>query len=67
MQPESIGMVIGGSLVTMGGEPARLGINPITINPYFCRHNSNLFDSFAIGLGKGAKAICKATKTKLQK
>lgn len=33
MQPEDISMVIDGDTVTLGGEEARIGVNPITLDP----------------------------------
>lgn len=33
MQPEDIAMVIDGNTVTLGGEAARIGVNPITLDP----------------------------------
>ena len=32
-RPEDIEMVIDGEVVTMGGKPARIGVNPITVDP----------------------------------
>ena len=32
-RPEDVDMVIDGRLVTLGGAPARIGVNPITIDP----------------------------------
>lgn len=32
-RPEDIDMVIDGRVVTLGGDPARVGVNPITIDP----------------------------------
>ena len=33
MQPEDLPMVIDGNTVTLGGEEARIGVNPITLDP----------------------------------
>lgn len=33
MQPEDIPMIIDGQEVTLGGNPARIGVNPITLDP----------------------------------